>query len=34
MQRCELSTNDMIRLLTREPLLIERLTILKPSDEG
>jgi hypothetical protein len=30
MQRFELSLNDTIRLLTREPLLIARLPILKP----
>jgi hypothetical protein len=30
MQRSELSPNDTIRLLTREPLLIVRLSILKP----
>jgi hypothetical protein len=30
MQRFELSLNDMTRLLTREPLLIVRLSILKP----
>jgi hypothetical protein len=30
MQRFELSPNDMIKLLTREPLLIVRLPILKP----
>jgi hypothetical protein len=29
MQKFELSLNDMIRLLTREPLLIVRLPILK-----
>jgi hypothetical protein len=31
MQRSELSPNDTIRLLTREPLLKVRLPILKPS---
>jgi hypothetical protein len=30
MQRFELSPNDMTRLLTREPLLIVWLSILKP----
>jgi hypothetical protein len=30
MQRFELSPNDRIKLLTREPLLIVRLSILKP----
>jgi hypothetical protein len=30
MQRFELSLNDMNKLLTREPLLIVRLLILKP----
>jgi hypothetical protein len=30
MQRFELSPNNTIRLLTREPLLIVRLPILKP----
>jgi hypothetical protein len=30
MQRFELSPNDMIKLLTREPLLTVRLPILKP----
>jgi hypothetical protein len=30
MQRFELSPNDKIKLLTREPLLIVRLSILKP----
>jgi hypothetical protein len=31
MQRFELSLNDTSKLLTREPLLIVRLSILKPS---
>jgi hypothetical protein len=31
MQWFEVSSNDMIKLLTREPLLIVRLPILKPS---
>jgi hypothetical protein len=30
MQRFELSLNDTIKLLTRDPLLIVRLSILKP----
>jgi hypothetical protein len=30
MQRCELSANDTIKLLIREPLLIVWLSILKP----
>ena len=30
MQRFELSSNDTVKLLTREPLLIVRLSILNP----